>query len=59
MLQTENSRISFLFKAEYDSIAFAFHLLLICHSVHGHVGGVYLLAVVTHSAMSVGVQVSL
>lgn len=53
-----NGRISFVLKAEYNSIACRDRILFIHPSVCGHLDHVHLLAVVNDAAVDTGVQVA-
>ena len=47
-------RISFLFEAEYSIVCIR-HILLICLSVDGHLGWLYVLVIMNNAAMNMDV----
>ena len=53
-----NGIISFFFMAEYYSSVYMYHIFFIHSSVHGHLGGFHVFAIVNSAAMNIGVHVS-
>lgn len=49
-------KISFLFKAEEYPVVGIDHILFTLPSIHGHLGGVHLLAIANNAAMNMGAQ---
>ena len=51
-------RITFLFKTEWYSFIFIYHILLIHSSIHEHLDCLYLLTVVSNATINLGIQMS-
>lgn len=53
----QSVRISFLFKTEKYSFVCVYYILFIISSIDGHLGCVYLLAIVSSPIMNMSVQI--
>ena len=53
-----NGIIAFFIVAKYYSIVYVYHIFFINSSVDGHLGGFFVLFIVNHASMNMGLHVS-